>query len=87
MRLLFLREKARDVRASETVLHIVVGRVDVIPLPVHLHSRPYMAASFDAPRFHACRLKQFHIGGVIALASDRHARERPITPMFLNVWS
>ena len=37
-----------------------------------------MAAPFDAARFHACRLEELDVGGVIALASDRHARERPI---------
>ena len=78
MRLLLLREKARDVGARGVVFHIVVGRVDVIPLPVHLHSRPHMAAPFDAARFHACCLEELNVGGVIALASDRHARERPI---------
>ncbi len=78
MRLLLLREEARDIGAREAVFHVVVGRVDVIPLPVHLHSRPYMAASFDAARFHACRLEELNVGGVIALASDRHAQERPI---------
>ena len=78
MRLLLLREEARDVGAREAVFHVVVGRVDVIPPPVHLHSRPHMAAPLDAARFHACRLEELDVGGVIALASDRHARERPV---------
>ena len=37
-----------------------------------------MAAPFDAARFHACRLEKLDVGGMIALASDRHARKRPI---------
>ena len=78
MGLLLLRKGTRRRRIQQTVLHIVMGRVHVIPLAIHLDGRPHMASTCDASCFHARRFKQLHVGGMIPLASDRHAGQSAI---------
>ena len=55
-----------------------MGRIDVIPFPIHLHGRPDVAAPLNAARLHARRLEELDVGGMIALTSDCHTRERSI---------
>ncbi len=65
-------------RIGQAVLHIVVSRIDVIPLTIHFHGSPHMAVPVNATRLQAGSLKKLDIGGVVPLAGDRHARQGAI---------